>query len=157
MNDLANPADRQFMLAALKQAEAAALIGEVPVGALVVMGDCVISAAHNRREADASPAAHAEFLAIQAAAKQLGRWRLSDCSVYVTLEPCLMCAGLMVQARISRCVYAAADPKAGALGTLYNIHSDTRLNHNFEVVAGVCAEQSAALLRQFFSKLRRGT
>ena len=111
-------------------------------------------ARQNRREIDHDPAGHAEFLAIREAAAKLGRWRLSDCTVYVTLEPCPMCAGLMHQARIARCVYAAADPKAGALGTLYDLSSDERLNHRFDVSSGVLAEESAALLRDFFRKLR---
>lgn len=142
------------MQLALEQARAADMLGEVPVGAVVVLNGEVIAAAHNRREVDANPSAHAEFLAMSKAAKTLGRWRLSNCTVYVTLEPCLMCAGLMHQARIERCVYGAADPKAGALGSLYSINEDTRLNHTFEVVAGVCAEESAQMLSNFFAKLR---
>jgi tRNA(Arg) A34 adenosine deaminase TadA len=139
---------------ALEQAAAAAELGEVPVGAVVVLEGEVIASAHNRREIDASPSAHAEFIAITAAAERLGRWRLSDCTVYVTLEPCLMCAGLMHQARIARCVYGAPDPKAGALGSLYAVHEDARLNHTFSVEAGVCAEESAQLLSNFFARLR---
>jgi tRNA(Arg) A34 adenosine deaminase TadA len=146
--------DIAFMQNALAQARAAEALGEVPVGAVVVAEDEVIAAAHNRREADASPSAHAEFLALSEAAQKLGRWRLNDCTVYVTLEPCLMCAGLMLQARIARCVYGAADPKAGALGTLYAVHEDTRLNHSFAVTAGVCADESAQLLSSFFARLR---
>jgi len=94
-------------------------------------------------------------LALEEAARILGRWRLSDCTVYVTLEPCLMCAGLMHQARIARCVYGAADPKAGALGSLYRVHEDSRLNHCFEVTGGICAEESAQLLSNFFAALRK--
>lgn len=139
---------------ALEQARAAGELGEVPVGALVVRDGEVIAAAHNRRETDCDPAAHAEFIAIMRSARELGRWRLSDCTVYVTLEPCMMCAGLMHQARIARCVYGASDPKAGALGSLYAVHEDERLNHNFIVERGVCAEESAQLLSSFFSRLR---
>jgi tRNA(adenine34) deaminase len=156
--------DEYFMRLALEQAALAAKLGEVPIGAVVVRnGDKeeegvhaaeVVALAHNRRELDRDPAAHAELLAIRAAAQALDRWRLSDCTVYVTLEPCPMCAGLMHQARIKRCVYAAFDPKGGALGTLYNIHEDERLNHQFEVTSGVLAEESAALLQDFFQRLR---
>ncbi|GHT78776.1 tRNA-specific adenosine deaminase [Actinomycetota bacterium] len=147
--------DNKYMQMALDLAAQAAAIGEVPVGAVVVYDDKIVAQAHNRREIDASPAAHAEFLAITAAAEALARWRLEGCTVYVTLEPCVMCAGLMHQARISRCVFGAHDPKAGALGSLYSIHQDDRLNHNFDVTAGVCEEESAKLLSDFFSKLRR--
>ena len=143
------------MQLALEQARTAEELGEVPVGAVVVLDGEVIAAAHNRREIDANPSGHAEFLALSAAAKTLGRWRLSDCTVYVTLEPCLMCAGLMQQARIDRCVYGAPDPKSGALGSLYAIHDDERLNHNFSVEAGVCADESAQLLSNFFARLRK--
>jgi tRNA(adenine34) deaminase len=117
----------------------------------------VVSRAHNRREIDHDPAGHAELLAIRDAAARLERWRLSDCTVYVTLEPCPMCAGLMHQARIARCVYAAPDPKAGALGTLYDLHDDTRLNHRFSVTSGVLEPESAQLLRAFFQRLREGS
>ena len=146
--------DETFMSLALAEARRAGEIGEVPIGAVVVCDGAVVSAGHNRREIDHDPAGHAEFLAIREASRGLGRWRMSDCTVYVTLEPCPMCAGLMHQARIDRCVYAAPDPKAGALGTLYDLSSDERLNHRFEVTSGVLAEESAALLREFFRKLR---
>jgi len=146
--------DERFMQHALAEASEAAARSEVPIGAVVVCDDEIIAAAGNRRETDGDPAAHAEFLAIEAAARTLGRWRLSDCTVYVTLEPCVMCGGLMQQARIKRCVYGADDPKAGALGTLYALHDDTRLNHSFAVTGGVLAEQSAALLREFFQARR---
>lgn len=142
------------MALALEEARRAAELGEVPIGAVVVCEGAVIARAHNRREIDNDPAGHAEFIAIRDAAASLERWRLSDCTVYVTLEPCPMCAGLMHQARIARCVWGAPDPKAGALGTLYDLHDDTRLNHRFDVTTGVCAEESAALLREFFGKLR---
>ena len=147
--------DIAFMQLALEQARAAEALGEVPVGAVVVLDGEVIASAHNRREIDASPSAHAEFLALSQASTALARWRLSHCTVYVTLEPCLMCAGLMHQARIARCVYGAADPKAGALGSLYAVHEDSRLNHCFEVEAGVCADECAELLSNFFARLRK--
>ena len=141
---------------ALEEAALAAEEGEVPIGAVVVCNGEVIARAHNRREEDRDPAAHAEFLAMEAAARDLGRWRLTGCTVYVTLEPCLMCAGLMVNARIDRCVYGASDPKGGALGTLYDLSHDERLNHAFAVTAGVRADESAELLRSFFRSRRQG-
>ena len=149
-------ADERFMREALSEAEAARELGEVPIGAVVVFEGRVIARAHNRRELDADPSAHAEFSALREAAHVLGRWRLSGCTVYVTLEPCLMCAGLMVNARVSRCVYGAADAKAGALGSLYRLHADARLNHSFAVTGGVLADECAGLLKDFFAELRRG-
>ncbi len=146
--------DETYMAMALDEARYAAELGEVPIGAVVVADGAVVSRAHNRREIDHDPAGHAEFLAIRAAAAKLERWRLSDCTVYVTLEPCPMCAGLMHQARIARCVFAAPDPKAGALGTLYDLSSDERLNHRFEVSSGCLESESAELLRAFFPRLR---
>lgn len=148
--------DETYMAMALEQARTAETLGEVPIGAVVVCDGAVVTGACNRREIDHDPAGHAEFLAIREAASKLGRWRLSDCTVYVTLEPCPMCAGLMHQARIARCVFAAPDPKAGALGTLYDLHDDVRLNHRFEVTAGVLEVESAELLRAFFRRLREG-
>lgn len=148
-------ADERFMRMALEQALHAQELGEVPIGAVVVHEGEVVAQACNRREIDADPASHAEFLALKQAAAALGRWRLSGCTVYVTLEPCLMCAGLMYQARVDRCVYGCPDPKAGALGTLYQVNEDERLNHRFEVTSGVCADECAGLLKSFFSKLRR--
>jgi len=146
--------DETYMSLALDEARTAADLGEVPIGAVVVCDGAVVARGHNRREIDHDPAGHAEFLAIRSASSALQRWRLSDCTVYVTLEPCPMCAGLMHQARIGRCVYGAPDPKAGALGTLYDLHDDVRLNHRFDVTSGVLAEQSAELLRSFFRRLR---
>ncbi|MCH3949045.1 MAG: tRNA adenosine(34) deaminase TadA [Olsenella sp.] len=147
--------DLRFMLIALEEAAAAADEGEVPIGAVVVCEGQVVSRAHNRREEDADPAAHAEFLAMEEAARTLGRWRLSGCTVYVTLEPCLMCAGLMVNARVDRCVYGAPDPKGGALGTLFDVSHDPRLNHAFEVTSGVLADEAADQLRTFFRARRK--
>jgi tRNA(adenine34) deaminase len=146
--------DEVIMRLALDEARKAAALGEVPIGAVVVADGAVVASASNRRELDNDPTAHAELLAIREASRKLERWRLSDCTVYVTLEPCPMCAGLMHQARIARCVYGAADPKAGALGTLYDLHDDMRLNHRFDVTAGVLADESAELLRAFFRALR---
>lgn len=146
--------DAFFMREALLEAQAAAHEGEVPIGAVVVCGGEIVARAHNRRETDADPSAHAEFTAMTRAAAALGRWRLSGCTVYVTLEPCLMCAGLMVNARVDRCVYGAADPKGGALGSLYRLNEDARLNHGFQVTAGVLEDECGELLRTFFSGLR---
>ena len=151
---LDNHSDEHYMRLALDEAAKAAELGEVPIGAVVVNADGVIVTAHNRRELDRDPSAHAEFIALRDTAQKLGRWRLSDCTVYVTLEPCPMCAGLMQQARIKRCVYAAPDPKAGALGTLYRLHDDKRLNHSFQVNSGVLEEESRTLLQNFFAQLR---
>lgn len=148
-------ADVAYMAIALEEARAAAAEGEVPIGAVVVCEGAVVARAHNRRESDHDPTAHAELIAIREAAQRLGRWRLSDCTVYVTLEPCPMCAGAMHQARIERLVYGAADPKAGAVGTLYDLSNDERLNHRFSVTSGVLADESAAVLREFFGRLRK--
>ena len=146
--------DERFMREALEEARLAAEEGEVPIGAVVVCEGEVVARAHNRRETDLDPSAHAEFSAMVAASRALGRWRLSGCTVYVTLEPCLMCAGLMVNARIDRCVYGAADPKGGALGTLYDVSHDSRLNHEFGVESGVLGEEAADQLRDFFRARR---
>lgn len=146
--------DEKFMREALAEARAAAAVGEVPIGAVVVRAGEIVARAHNRRELDQDPSAHAEFLALCAAAQTLGRWRLSDCTVYVTLEPCCMCAGLMVNARVGRCVYGAADAKAGALGSLYDLNADSRLNHRFNVTAGVLADECREVLSGYFSGLR---
>lgn len=146
--------DEKFMSEALAEARAAAAVGEVPIGAVVVRAGEIVARAHNRRELDQDPSAHAEFSALCAAAQSLGRWRLSDCTVYVTLEPCCMCAGLMVNARVGRCVYGATDAKAGALGSLYDLNADSRLNHRFNVTAGVLADECRAVLSGYFAGLR---
>ena len=146
--------DEKFMREALAEARAAAAVGEVPIGAVVVRAGEIVARAHNRREVDQDPSAHAEFSALCTAAQALGRWRLSDCTVYVTLEPCCMCAGLMVNARVGRCVYGAADAKAGALGSLYDLNADSRLNHRFNVNAGVLAGECREVLSSYFSGLR---
>ena len=147
-------ADERFMSEALAEAQLAEAEGEVPIGAVVVREGKIIARAHNRREEDKDPSAHAEFMAMTAAARALGCWRLRGCTVYVTLEPCCMCAGLMVNARVDRCVYGASDPKAGALGSLYDLSCDERLNHSFEVRAGVLADECSDLLKGFFAGLR---
>lgn len=146
--------DAEYMQLAIEQAKIAESYDEVPIGAVVVYEGEVIARGYNRRELDEDPAGHAEFIALKKASEKLGHWRLSGCTVYVTLEPCLMCAGLMYQSRIDRCVYGARDPKAGALGTLYQINADERLNHRFEVTAGVLEGECAGLLSGFFAKLR---
>ena len=146
--------DEKFMREALAEARAAAAVGEVPIGAVVVRAGEIVARAHNRRELDQDPSAHAEFAALCSAAQALGRWRLSDCTVYVTLEPCCMCAGLMVNARVGRCVYGAADAKAGALGSLYDLNADSRLNHRFSVTAGVLADECREVLSSYFAGLR---
>lgn len=146
--------DEKFMREALAEARAAAALGEVPIGAVVVRAGEIVARAHNRRELDQDPSAHAEFSALCAAAQALGRWRLSDCTVYVTLEPCCMCAGLMVNARVGRCVYGAADAKAGAVGSLYDLNADSRLNHRFNVTAGVLADECREVLSGYFAGLR---
>lgn len=146
--------DEKFMREALAEARAAAAVGEVPIGAVVVRAGEIVARAHNRRELDQDPSAHAEFLALCAAAQTLGRWRLSDCTVYVTLEPCCMCAGLMVNARVGRCAYGATDVKAGALGSLYDLNADSRLNHRFNVTAGVLAGECREVLSSYFAGLR---
>ena len=140
---------------ALAEARRAAGIGEVPIGAVVVRDGVVVGRGHNRRETDGDPLAHAEILAIRQAASAAGAWRLSGCTMYVTLEPCAMCAGALVNGRVERLVYGAPDPKAGYCGTLGNVVQDPRLNHRLEVTAGVLEEESAALLRGFFGALRR--
>ena len=139
---------------ALELARQAAENGEVPVGAILVSGDVLIAEASNLREQRGNPIAHAEMLAIQAASKKIGNWRFTDTTLYVTLEPCPMCAGAIVLARIPKVVYGATDPKSGAAGTLYNILQDERLNHRVEVISGVLAEESSTLLKSFFQQRR---
>jgi tRNA(adenine34) deaminase len=146
--------DRYWMTQALAEARRAAKLGEVPIGAVVVLGGEVVGRGHNRREIDGDPLAHAELLALREAALRVRGWRLAGCSMYVTLEPCPMCAGALVASRIDRLVYGAADPKAGFCGSLGNLVQDPRLNHRLELSSGVLAEESAALLRGFFASLR---
>ena len=142
------------MRVALVEARAAEIHDDVPIGAVVVRNGRVIAARHNERELTGDPTAHAEVLAIRDAAQVVGSWRLLDCTLYVTLEPCAMCAGALVNARISRLVYAATDPKAGAVASLYQLCSDPRLNHRVPMVAGLHAEQAGQLLRDFFADRR---
>lgn len=149
------PEDQVWMMEALAEARRAADLGEVPIGAVVVRGGEILGRGHNRREIDGDPLAHAEILAIRDAASRMGGWRLTEATMYVTLEPCPMCAGALVNSRVQRLVYGAADPKAGYCGSLGNLVQDPRLNHRLEVTAGVLESESAALLRGFFSSLRR--
>ena len=146
--------DRRYMQDAVELARQALEAEDVPVGALVVYRGRVIGRGFNQREKLQDPTAHAEMLALTAAAEYIGHWRLEDCTLYVTLEPCPMCAGALVQARVSRLVYGASDAKAGACGSLYDIPRDGRLNHRMDVVTGVMAEECAALLRAFFAAKR---
>jgi tRNA(adenine34) deaminase len=143
------------MQAALQQARSAELHGDVPIGAVIVRDGEIIAARGNERELTGDPTAHAEVLAIRSAAEVVGHWRLLDCTLYVTLEPCVMCAGAIVNARLGRVVYGANDPKAGAVASLYEVCSDHRLNHRPPVTAGVCADESSALLKAFFASRRR--
>ncbi len=143
-----------FMQAALEQARRAQALGDVPIGAVVVREGEIIAAAHNRRIVDADPTAHAEMLAIQAAADALGDWRLNGCTMVVTLEPCCMCAGAMLLARMDRVVYGATDPKGGAVDTLFQLCADERLNHRMKVVSGVLAEECGDILTRFFEEQR---
>jgi tRNA(adenine34) deaminase len=142
------------MALALAQARAASEEGEVPVGAVALIGGNVVAARHNEREGAADPTAHAEILALRDAATTVGGWRLSELTLVVTLEPCPMCAGALVAARVRRVVFGATDPRAGACGTLYNLCVDPRLNHELEVVGGVGAAECAALLSSFFAGKR---
>ena len=143
------------MAEALAQARKAGEEGEIPIGAVVVASGQVIGRGRNARERLRDPTAHAEILALQDAARALGRWRLSGATVYATLEPCPMCAGALVNARVDRLVYAVRDPKAGATDTLFQIGRDARLNHRFEIVEGVLAEECGELLKAFFRSKRR--
>lgn len=169
LNDIPAPSlatDERYMRMALQEAERARQLGEVPIGAVVVynpydpatrrpLGEpAVIARACNMRETAQDPAGHAEFLAMKQAAAHLEAWRLAGCTVYVTLEPCIMCAGLMHQARIDRCVYGARDKKAGALGTLYEVNADKRLNHTYPVRAGVLEDECSRMLSDFFASRR---
>lgn len=146
--------DDELMGLAIDEARAATDHGDVPVGAIVVIDGEVVARRHNEREAAQDPTAHAELLAVRDAAAARGAWRLDGATVFVTLEPCPMCAGLLQQARVDRVVYGAVDMKAGSCGSLYNLGADPRLNHEYEVVAGVRADECAALLTDFFAARR---
>lgn len=148
--------DDEAMGLALAEAGQALDHGDVPVGAVVLVGSDVVARSHNQREHQRDPTAHAEVLALRDAARALGRWRLSDATLVATLEPCPMCAGALVAGRLARLVFGAADPRAGACGSLYNLCADPRLNHELPVVGGIRAEESAALLTRFFAERRQG-
>jgi tRNA(adenine34) deaminase len=147
-------ADESFMRESLCEAEAALEHGEVPVGCVAVVDGEILARSHNRRESWADPTAHAEMIVLREAARKLGRWRLSGVSLYVTLEPCAMCAGALVLARVDRLVYGAADPKAGACGSVFDILRDARLNHRVEVVPGILEDECGSMLKRFFAKRR---
>ena len=146
--------DEYFMRIALEEAEAAFDADEVPVGAIMVQGDAVIARTHNRRESSNDPTGHAELLALRIAAQKLQRWRLSESTLYVTKEPCIMCAGAMVNARLGRLVYGCRDEKGGAVDSLYSLLSDNRLNHQVEVVSGILEDKCAEILKRFFQERR---
>jgi tRNA(adenine34) deaminase len=152
---LREPTDEDHMRAAMAEARLASEQGEVPIGAIAVCEGRVVGRAHNQRETLADPTAHAEMLALTMAAGELERWRLTGVTLYVTLEPCTMCAGALVLARVDRVVFGASDPKAGACGSLYRIHADERLNHAFEVVPGVLGDECGELLSEWFRQRRR--
>lgn len=147
--------DVYWMQKAVAEAKKAELKAEVPIGCVIVQNGKIIARAHNLRESKQDPAAHAELLAIRKAAKKLSSWRLLDCTLYVTLEPCLMCMGAIILARVPRVVFGCFDPKAGAGGSLYDLSKDQRLNHNFELTSGICKTECSKLLSDFFSNLRR--
>jgi tRNA(Arg) A34 adenosine deaminase TadA len=147
--------DEDFMRLALAEAEKAAACGETPVGAVLVVDDEIVAVAHNMRETWQDPTAHAELMVLREASTRLGRWRLSDATLYVTLEPCLMCAGAMVLARLGRLVYGCRDQKAGALGSVYDVVRDGRLNHLFRITPGVLEAECREVLSGFFEKLRQ--
>ncbi|HOB72907.1 MAG TPA: tRNA adenosine(34) deaminase TadA [Phycisphaerae bacterium] len=148
------PVDERYMRQAIREAESACEAGDVPVGAVIVHEGRIIGRGYNQRELMQDPTAHAEMIALTAAASALNSWRLSGCTLYVTLEPCSMCAGALVLARIDRLVYGATDPKAGACGSVYNLVEDKRLNHRVQVERGVLEQECAALLRAFFAQQR---
>jgi tRNA(adenine34) deaminase len=155
MSAEADPADEELMRMALAEAARAGEHGDVPIGAVVAREGEVIAAAGNERELARDPTAHAELLALRAAAAVLGGWRLPDTTLYVTLEPCAMCAGAIVLARVPRVVFAASDPKAGAAGSVLDILAEPRLNHRPDVVGGVLADEAGALLKEFFAERRK--
>ncbi len=148
--------DAKWMREALAEARQAASLGEVPVGAVVVCAERIVGRGHNRREIDGDPVGHAEIVAIRQAAEAAGNWRLTGCSLYVTLEPCAMCAGALVNSRVERLVFGTRDPKAGYCGSLGNLVQDSRLNHRLEVTEGVLSEECSEVIQRFFSRLRRG-
>ncbi|MBN8211080.1 tRNA adenosine(34) deaminase TadA [Bacillus sp. NTK071] len=146
--------DEQFMMAAIREGEKAESIGEVPIGAVIVKDDHIIASAYNLRETEQRSVAHAELLAIDDACKEVGSWRLTGCTLYVTLEPCAMCSGAIVLSRVERVVFGAKDPKGGCAGTLMNLLDDNRFNHQAEVTAGILDEECGSMLSRFFRELR---
>ncbi|WP_284140691.1 MULTISPECIES: tRNA adenosine(34) deaminase TadA [unclassified Virgibacillus] len=155
MNDNITINDEKMMYEAIEEAKKAAQIDEVPIGAIIVYKDEIIARGYNVRETSQETLSHAELIAIQAANKKLGTWRLEDCTLYVTLEPCPMCAGAIVQSRIKRVVYGASDPKAGCAGTMMNLLDDERFNHQVELTTGVLEAECSQLLTDFFRALRK--
>lgn len=149
--------DFTFMRMALEEAARAPAVGEVPIAALIVQGSRVLAQAHNYRELWQDPTAHAEIIAIRAAAVELGTWRLTDTTLYVTVEPCSMCIGAIILARVSRVVFGAWDPKAGACGSLFNPASEPKLNHRVLITGGILEQDSQALLQKFFKELREAS
>ena len=154
MQTEARRTDEEYMRMALAEAEQAAAIGETPIGAVLVIEDRIIAAAHNMRETWQDPTAHAESIVLRDASAKLGRWRLPDATVYVTMEPCLMCAGALVLARIGRLVYGCRDERAGALGSAYDVVRDGKLNHVYRITPGVLEAECRVVLQGFFEKLR---
>ena len=154
MNEMPNKSDKELMQIAIKEAQIAEENGDVPIGAVIVYQNQIIGRAYNQREQLQDPTAHAEIIALTQAAAFIESWRLHGCTMYVTLEPCTMCAGALVLARIDRLVYGCDDPKAGAIKSLYNIVTDERLNHIINVTSGVLAEECSALLQHFFRRRR---
>ena len=148
------PADLEYMHIALEEARASAGAGEVPIGALLVHEDKIIARSGNRTIRDNDPTAHAEIVVLREAARNLNNYRLANTTLYVTLEPCAMCAGAMIQARVPKLVYGADDPKGGAVSSCFEVLSNSRLNHQVDVVSGICAEESASLLQSFFAARR---
>lgn len=147
--------DEKYMRLAIDEAKKAEMIGEVPIGAIIVYDKKVIASGYNQREKNQTTLSHAELLAIKAANEYIGSWRLEDCTLYVTLEPCPMCAGAIVQSRIPRIVYGANDPKAGCTGTLMNLCNENRFNHQSNVTSGVLAEECGTMLTNFFKEIRK--
>ena len=146
--------DRKYMMLALSAARQAEERGEVPVGAVIISGGEIVGTGYNRREEQQDPLGHAEMIAIREASRRFRSWRLEDCDIFVTLEPCIMCAGAILQARMRRLVFGCLDPKAGAVESLYRLCEDARLNHQLPATGGVLAEESAAMLADFFTRLR---
>lgn len=146
--------DEHYMRLALAEAKKSATLGEIPIGAVLVKDDKIVAGAHNMRETWQDATAHAEVIAIRAACQKLGRWRLRDCTLYVTVEPCPMCAGALVMARVGRLVYGCTDSKAGAAESLFNIVDNKALNHQIETVAGVCEKECRQIMQAFFQQKR---